>query len=248
MMVLGSRQSMRHRTSMVLSSRLVKAAHEAQEVASKALEAVLSLMGALPKHVKDNVDYAKKAVDDPNCTADIAAKALLAISHACQLDEVNNSMGEVNTPIKQAVKSVRDFFIWKTQLQSPLGDRDAFVAALTAAVGATVINPTMLSRLMQSHKKAVCSRFPSAFRSNAAAAGRKRKARRRGKCGAGRLEGADRFLPLPCVLLCSGFWAAYLRQVVCQCVVLAWCTSISLWVLGSGLHLCGGMCISELYQ
>lgn len=154
------------------AAQLVEAAHEAQNIASKALAAALALGG--PDEVVKSVVYAKERVDCPEGTPETAAKALMASSRA----RASCPPGELHASLGRADKSVRDFLVWKTQLRAPLGDRNAFVDSLTAAVGARVIDTNMFSHLMHSHSKEVCSRFPNAFLSNAKYQALRRSGRR----------------------------------------------------------------------
>ena len=57
--------------------------------------------------------------------------------------------------------------MWQAQLGIPLGDRDAYMKALTLAFGEQCYNDIIESQLMIAHTKEIGDSFPDAFLSNA---------------------------------------------------------------------------------
>ena len=156
-------------------ARLAFTARQARATARTSLAAVLMAREPLSEEVVTCLIYAKGIADHTDAPPELVAKALAAVSRAVACCPP----GPLNLSISTAEKSVRDLLIWKTQLGCTLGDRQAFVDALTLAVGAEHINTNMFSHLLHAHNKEVCPRFPDAFLSNAARAARRRRARTR---------------------------------------------------------------------
>ena len=155
----------------VRSGQLVKAAREARSAAADALAAALLSGEDVRDSVARCIEMARASFDHVDCTPELAAKALVAISRAqasCRQSELHYSA------IRQAEQAVRAFLIWRTQLRSPLGDMGAFITELTAAFGAVRIDDKLYKALMRSHSELVRSRFAGAFLSNAGRARRRR--------------------------------------------------------------------------
>lgn len=100
------------------AAKLVQAAHDAQSAASTVLAAAVSLR--CPERVHTALVYALGCVQSSPGSPEMAAKALTAASRAlasCPLHHLNHSA------VKLAETHARDYFIWRTQLRAPLGDR-----------------------------------------------------------------------------------------------------------------------------
>ena len=92
-----------------------------------------------------------------------ARSAALALTCATRAQTQCKKEDEVARALCNASRmDIRDVLVWRTQLASVWGDRDAFVAALQQAYGRPVDNCSM-SRIMQSHSKMIAEHFPSCF-------------------------------------------------------------------------------------
>ena len=75
--------------------------------------------------------------------------------------------GELKKHFDKAIKSVRDFVVFRVQLAVTWANRDAFVAELERAHGGPMDrNSSMFAAFMHSHSKVICEPFPCAFLSN----------------------------------------------------------------------------------
>ena len=131
----------------------------AEEAECKARDLLESTEATL--EVRGSLGHARKHLDasrDPRA----AVLALTAVERgraSCPGAEAVKSLGVV-------VHAVTDALIWRVQLRAPFGSRDAFLFQLEMAY-AHPLDDTTKSRLLLSHYKAVSTRFPSAFLSQA---------------------------------------------------------------------------------
>ena len=96
-------------------------------------------------------------MENPKGSPELAAAALNAISRAV----ASCPSGVLWDLLASAEKCVRDNFIWKTQLLTPLNDRQAFCNRLLQATGN--IDTNSWSQLLHSHSKQVPPKFPEVF-------------------------------------------------------------------------------------
>ena len=146
---------------------------KAASVAGNELQAVfdaLQAVGCDNAFVFSGVIQAQWAVVDPECTPQMAARALTTCSDVLLVCPPGM--------LDKALKALRDFLVWKTQLRTPLGSRAVFVAALIKAVGQTEWNMKLYSQLMHSHEHTVAKWFPDGFLTNAKHEAVKRKGKR----------------------------------------------------------------------
>ena len=158
------------------AAQVVEAAHRAQLAASMALKNVLT-MEWMPD-VAGKLREAKGHVDKTmaECTPQDAGHALLAAMAAHKIcatepeatNECDSDLRLPNKEITDALKCVRDFLVWKTQIRVALNDRDGFIDALRDALGEHVKQPDVFSSIMHSHTRHVAALFDRAFLSNAA--------------------------------------------------------------------------------
>ena len=154
---------------MVLAELTLKAA----SVAGNELQAVfdaLQAVGCDNAFAFSGVIQAQWAVVDPECTPQMAARALTTCSDVLLVCPPGM--------LDKALKALRDFLVWKTQLRTQLGSRRDFVAALRKAVGETEWNTKLYSQLMHSHENTVAKWFPDGFLTNAKHEAVKRKGKR----------------------------------------------------------------------
>ena len=114
--------------------------------------------------MRDCLVHARKHLEQVQGLRDRqAVLALMAVERArasCQGAELAKSLGAV-------VRAATDVLIWRVQLRAPFCCRDAFLAELQRAYAQQLLGDTTKSRLLHSHYKAVATRFPGAFLSQA---------------------------------------------------------------------------------
>jgi hypothetical protein len=124
----------------------------AQAEASNALARCLAIGCGRPEVVA-NITFAKQQVEVMESSPAIAADGLIAAMRRLASCPKAHQLYDT---LAKAVQVVRDYFIWRTQLRTPIGDRPAFIANLSAAMGFDVkADPNLYSHLMHSHNKEV---------------------------------------------------------------------------------------------
>ena len=138
-------------------AKIFVGAHEAHLAAFYALGDVL-LLQALPEAVVFVLLAAQEQLA-AEASLETAARALMFANTAPD--------GLLRTTLHAVLIKLRNHVVWQAQLGIPLGDRDAYMKALTLAFGEQCYNDILESQLMIAHTKEIGDSFPDAFLSNA---------------------------------------------------------------------------------
>ena len=138
-------------------AKIFVGAHEAHLAAFYALGDVL-LLQALPEAVVFVLLAAQEQLA-AEASLETAARALMFANTAPD--------GLLRTTLHAVLIKLRNHVVWQAQLGVPLGDRDAYMKALTLAFGEQCYNDILESQLMIAHTKEIGDSFPDAFLSNA---------------------------------------------------------------------------------
>ena len=138
-------------------AKIFVGAHEAHLAAFYALGDVL-LLQALPEAVVFVLLAAQEQLA-AEASLETAARALMFANTAPD--------GLLRTTLHAVQIKLRNHVVWQAQLGIPLGDRDAYMKALTLAFGEQCYNDILESQLMIAHTKEIGDSFPDAFLSNA---------------------------------------------------------------------------------
>ena len=138
-------------------AKIFVGAHEAHLAAFYALGDVL-LLQALPEAVVFVLLAAQEQLA-AEASLETAARALMFANTAPD--------GLLRTTLHAVLIKLRNHVVWQAQLGIPLGDREAYMKALTLAFGEQCYNDILESQLMIAHTKEIGDSFPDAFLSNA---------------------------------------------------------------------------------
>jgi len=138
-------------------AKIFVGAHEAHLAVFYALGDVL-LLQALPEAVVFVLLAAQEQLA-AEASLETAARALMFANTAPD--------GLLRTTLHAVLIKLRNHVVWQAQLGIPLGDRDAYMKALTLAFGEQCYNDILESQLMIAHTKEIGDSFPDAFLSNA---------------------------------------------------------------------------------
>jgi hypothetical protein len=159
---------------------MVAAMEEGRAEAAQALRKVLVMTPRAD--VKRPVEFALAHVestnghdggDDAVIAARMAAKALFATRRASASCEP----GDLNAALRAAEREIRDYVVWRTQVQCRSHDRQQFMAVLRQAFNRE-LTVQEFSLMLHSHARTVAQKVPNAFLSNARNEAIKRRGRR----------------------------------------------------------------------